>query len=67
MGGHRKIQASFRYPMQLVFFQSASKIRVTDQRAARCHAPVSYRMGDMGSYFLLMLQDMESRRLMTNG
>jgi hypothetical protein len=53
--------------MQLVFFQPASKIRVTDQRAARCHAPVSYRMGDMGSYFLLMLQDMESRQLMTNG
>jgi hypothetical protein len=65
-GGRRSIPASFRYPMQLVSFQPASKIMVTDQRAARCHAPVSYHMGDMGSYFLLMLQDTESRRLMTD-
>jgi hypothetical protein len=52
--------------MQLVSFQPASEARVTDQRAARCHAPVSYHMGDMGSYFLIILQDMESRRLMTD-
>jgi hypothetical protein len=51
----------------LVFLQPASEIRVTDQRATQCHAQVSSHRGEVGSYFLPILQDMAPRQLMMDG
>jgi hypothetical protein len=67
MGGRRKIPASFRFAMQLVSLQAASEIRVTDPRVNQCHVPVSSHKDEVGSYFLPILPDTESRQLMTDG
>jgi hypothetical protein len=65
MGGRRKIPARFKYAMKLVFGQAVSEIRATDQRVNQWHAQVSSHKDEVGSYFLPILQDTESRQLMT--
>ena len=67
MGGRRKIPASLRYAMQLIFLQAASEIRATDQKVNQCRIWVSSHKDEVGSYFLPIIQDMESRQLMTDG
>ena len=67
MGGCHKIPASFRFAMKLVSLQAAREIRVTDPRVNQCHVLVSSHKDEVGSYFLSILQDTESRQLMTDG